>query len=241
MAHLRPMDVAQFEILATCHQNFALPLFRSALARVTENNCHALYACGHIITKAAFASSQRQQNLIFSPAGETAPEFINLLRGSFSIHDYAFKWLSNGPLGFCLERPLEGEPDFNLNPDDAHLARLLSHFLADGCEDINVCCAALNSLRRLLAMAATPGQTISTKTLAYSWPVQVPQRYIILVDERKPEALVVLAYYTIMLKMIDSFWFMNGCAGMILKQCKQNLEPQWHRHIEWPISVVGLD
>ncbi len=89
------------------------------------------------------------------------------------------------------------------------------------------------------AMAATPNQTISTKTLAYSWPMQVSQRYIVLISERRPEALVVLAHYCVMLKMIDSLWFMEGCAVRILEQCRKNLEPKWHHYIEWPLSVIG--
>lgn len=240
MAYLQPDEAEKFEILAAHHQDLALPLFRSALACVTENNCHALYACGHLVTKYAFASPRSREHFIFSSSLGTASEFILLLRGSFSIHDYALEWLSNGPLSFCLEKPLDENPDFSLNPDDSYLARLLSLLLTDDCGDNNVCCGALNSLRRLFAMAATPGQTISTKTLAYSWPVQVPQRYTILVDERKPEALLVLAHYCVMLKMIDSFWFMEGCAIRVLRQCQDNLDTKWHRHIEWPLSAVGL-
>ncbi|KAH8885297.1 hypothetical protein GQ53DRAFT_659970 [Thozetella sp. PMI_491] len=237
----RHVKAAEYEALAIHHQNLALPLFREALASVTESNCHALYACGHLVTKFAFASPQSRESLIFSPSAGTVSEFIFLLRGSFSIHDYALEWLSNGPLGFCLEKPLDENPDFSLNPDDSNLARLLSFLLLDDGEDINICCGALNSLRRLLAMAATPGQTISIKTLAYSWPVQVSQRYIVLVSEKKPLALVVLAHYCVLLKMIDYFWFMNGCAMRILEQCRNNLEPKWHRYIEWPISVLGLN
>jgi hypothetical protein len=90
-------------------------------------------------------------------------------------------------------------------------------------------------------MAATPNQTISTKTLAFSWPIQVPKQYLSLIDARKPEALVILAHYAIMLQMINSLWFMKGWATRILEECQQNLESEWHFHLAWPISVVGPD
>lgn len=240
MAYLHPTEAKEYEKRAAHHQSLALPLFRSALTNVTESSSHALYACGHLVIKYSFASPQSRRNLIFSPAVGTPSEFIGLLRGAFTMHGYAETWLSNGPLGFCLEKPLDENPDFSQNPDDSYLAQLLYLLLADSSEDSNLCCAALNSLRRLLAMAATPGQTVTIKTLTYSWPVQVPQKYITLISERKPKALIVLAHYCVMLKMLDSFWFMEGCAARILEQCRQNLESQWHRYIEWPLSVVGI-
>ncbi|KAH8653772.1 hypothetical protein BX600DRAFT_471619 [Xylariales sp. PMI_506] len=241
MAYVKPAEAERYETLAAHHESLALPLFRSALENVTESNCHALYACGHLVAKYAFANPQSRQTLVFSTSLGTVSEFILLLRGSFSIHNYALEWLSNGPLGFCLEKPLESNPDFSKNPDDAHLARVLSLLLTDSGEDTNVCCGALNTLRRLLAMASTPGQTISTKTLVYCWPAQVPERYIVLVSERNPQALIVLAHYCVMLKMIDSFWFMEGCAVRVLEQCRLNLEDKWQRYIQWPISIMGLE
>ena len=171
MAYLRPAEAEKYELQATHHQDLALPLYRSALTCVTDSNCHALYACGHLVTKYAFASRYLRRNLVFSFNGKSDLEFISLLRGSFSIHDYAYGWLLAGPLGFCLERPLEADPDFKLYPDDPQLARLLSFLLIEEDQDVHICCGALNSLRKLLAMASTPNQTISTKTLAFSWPV----------------------------------------------------------------------
>jgi hypothetical protein len=179
--------------------------------------------------------------LVFSFNIKKEPEFISLLRGSFSIHDYAYGWLLNGPLGFCLEKPLEADPDFDLYPDDPKLAHLLSFLLTEEDQDSNVCCGALNSLRKLLAMASTPNQTISTKTLTFSWPMQVTERYLLLVNQRKPQALLVLAHYCVMLKMVESFWFMKGCALEILKQCIQNLPTEWHRYVQWPMTVVGIE
>ena len=148
--------------------------------------------------------------------------------------------MANGPLAFCLEQPLDNNPKFDLYPNDDHLARLLSTLLANGSEDSNICCGALNSLRKLFAMASTPNQTISTKTLVFSWPMEVSERYLELVGEHSPEALLVLAHYCVMLKMVDSFWFMRGSAVNILRQCQQILEPRWQQYIDWPLKVVGI-
>ncbi|KAE9362929.1 hypothetical protein N431DRAFT_390396 [Stipitochalara longipes BDJ] len=240
LSKLHPEESESHLLLAVHHQNLALPLIRSELQSINEENCHAVYACGHLVIKYAFASSKSLEAQIFSPGTGEISEFLPLVRGAFSVASHTLDWLLAGPLGPSMERPRDENPDFALNPEDASFARLLPVLRAGGNEEGEACCEALNMLRKLLAMAATPDQTIAVKTLVLSWPAQVSQRYIELMSERQPEALVVLAHYCIMLKMIDSFWFMKGCAAMLLEQCRRDLRKEWHPHIEWPMSVVGL-
>lgn len=238
---LRPEENESYLLLAIHHQSLALPLIRSELESINEENCHAIYACGHLVSKYAFASPQSVQGRVFSSGIGEVSEFLPLVRGAFSVAGHCLDWLLAGPLGPSMERPLDENPDLSLNTEDVSFARLLPIFRAAGDEDGEECCEALNILRKLLAMTATPNQTIAVKTLVLSWPAQISQRYIELMSERKPEALVVLAHYCIMLKMIDSFWFMKGCAVRLLGQCRRDLSKEWHPHIEWPESIVGLD
>jgi hypothetical protein len=227
-------------LLAAHHHSLALPLIRSELEAINEENCHAVYACGHLVTKYAFAASATSsEDHVFSSGTGEVSEFLPLVRGAFAVAGYCMNWLVAGPLGPSMERPRDENPSFALNPDDAYLSRLLPVLRARESADTEACCEALNAIRRLLAMAATPNQTIAVKTLVLSWPAQISQDYIELMSKRKPEALVVLAHYCIMLKMIDSFWFMEGCAARLLEQCRRDLSEEWHPHIEWPISVVG--
>jgi hypothetical protein len=238
MAYLQPTEAEKFEAHAARHQSQALPLFRQGLANVTESNCHALYACGHLIAKYTFARPQSRERLLFSSDIGAVPEIMSMLRGAFSIHNYARQWLLDGPLGFSLKEPLEAEPDLAINPDDSHLERLLAFLLVQDGEEACICCGALNALRRLFAMAATPQQTVSTKTIAYTWPMQVSERFILLIRHKNPLALIVLAQYSVILKRIDNLWFMEGVGLGILRQCQQNLDRSWDRFLEWPMSVV---
>lgn len=238
IAYLRPDQSEDYVLKAERHRFIALPLIRSALAELNKENCHALYACSHLIVKYAFACPQLPGSLVFSPGAGMLSEFVPLLRGAFSLHDHCLPWLADGPFGNIIEVPLEPSPSFRENPEDGRLAALVPLF-SDGSEDSLVCLEALNTLRRVSAMIANPRQTMATKTLIYSWPVQVPQDYMVLMSEREPRAIVILAHYCVLLKMIDYFWFMDGCAARVLSQCRNELTDQWEQYIEWPLSIVG--
>jgi hypothetical protein len=240
LTRLRPEERDSYLLLATHHQSLALPLIRSELQSINEENCHAVFACGHLVTKYAFASPRSLEAQVFSPGIGEIAEFLPLVRGAFAVADHCLDWLLAGPLGTSMEKPLDDSPDFDLNLDDASYSRILPVLRGSGDEDGEACCEALNALRKLLAMAATPNQTIAVKTLVLSWPAQISQRYIELMSKRNPRALIVLAHYCVMLKMIDSFWFMEGSAARLLDQCRRDLSKKWRSHIEWPLSVVSI-
>ena len=241
LARLHPEGSESNLRLAAHHQSLALPLIRSELESIDEENCHAVYACGHLVIKYAFASAKSLDAHVFSAGTGEVSEFLPLVRGAFAVASHCLDWLLAGPLGPSMERPLDENPDFALNPEDTSLARVLPLLRGRGNQDGEVCCEALNVIRKLLAMAATPDQTIALKTLVLSWPSQISDVYLKLVSERNPEALVVLAHYCIMLKMIDSFWFMRGSAARLMEQCRRDLSAEWQPHIEWAASVVETE
>jgi hypothetical protein len=239
IAYLRPAEKETYQLLAANHQMLALPVIRSTLTELNDENCHALFTCSHILAKCAFASPHPPGSLIFSAEKGDIMELVPLLRGAFYILEYAREWLAGGPFGHCLPPPLEEEPGFSQNPEDERYSTLLLLFTQED-QDSMVCRDALNALRRLLAINAAPNRTTLTRWLVYSWPVLVPQQYIDLMSKRKPEALIILAHFCIALNMLNQLWFMEGCAARILEQCKKDLDDKWLPYIQWPLSVLGL-
>jgi len=246
VAYLRPAEKETYQLLAVGHQTLALPIMRSALAELNKESCHALYTCSHILIKCAFASPHPPGSLIFSLDRGDMTELVPLLRGACFIFEYAQKWLAAGPFavpfGPCLPLPIEEDLSFSQNPEDERYASLLPLFTKEG-EDAMACLDALNILRQLLAINAASNETFFTRRLmqsVYSWPVLVSHRYINLMSERNPEALVVVAHFCIMLNMLNSIWFIEGCAARILDRCRRDLDDEWLPYIQWPLQVVGL-
>ena len=241
IAYLRPAERETYQLLAAGHQMLAIPVISSALTELNNENCHALFTCSHILAKCAFASPRPAGSLIFTAEKGDVVELVPLLRGAFSIFEYAREWLAAGPFGPCLPPLTEEEPSFSQNPEDHRYNSLLLLLAQREDEDTIVYRDSLNVLRRLLAINAAPNRTTLTRWLVYNWPVLVPQRYIDLMTKRKPQALVILAHFCIMLNMLNSLWFMEGCATRILEQCRRDLDEEWLPYIQWPLSVLGLE
>lgn len=163
------------------------------------------------------------------------------MKGAFSIHEISLHWLRKGPLANALETIVTPTPKYSQNPEDHQYAKLLPLIDVLSNEvDAHVCREALNDLRQLLALVADPKQTMSVKTFTYSWPARVPHRYVEMLGERSPVALVILGHYCVMLKGLQNFWFMKTAASRVLQQVRNQLDEEWMPYIEWPLGVVGL-
>jgi len=74
----------------------------------------------------------------------------------------------------------------------------------------------------------------------------VSRRFVQLLEEQKPRALVILACFFALLKPLDTVWWLQGMArrevlGVVslfdsdLSQAE--IECQWRPHLEWAVRV----
>lgn len=240
MAYLKPQK-RPYQILAARHQNIALPAIRTALESREEKNCYSLYACAQVFIKLSFADFSAPESLLVMPDGEKIQECLRMVRGAFVIRDAYFSQLGESPFKAFLQTPMQVNPDFDMNPLDVQLVALIPELRARDGEIGSVCCQALDILRELFAVAATPGQTTSTAALIYWWPARVPRAFVTLVKENQAEALVVLAHYCVMLRQGYIYWFLDGTAEKMLRHCKQCLSADWIRLIEMPLKELNIE
>ena len=77
------------------------------------------------------------------------------------------------------------------------------------------------------------------KDYAFCWIYRVPARFVELVCEREPFALVLLAHYVVILHHLKDSWWMGDWGTRIFKVIVECLEPEWHQLISWPADAMG--
>jgi hypothetical protein len=71
------------------------------------------------------------------------------------------------------------------------------------------------------------------------WLIQVSADYIQCLNQRRPEALVVLAHYAVLLHRGAHYWFVGGLGRRIIHLINGHLGPLWVDWLQWPNQVVG--
>lgn len=70
------------------------------------------------------------------------------------------------------------------------------------------------------------------------FPMYVPGRFIDLVGDSRPRALVIMAHYFSLYECLKEFWYVGNTGKREVLAIKQNLPQHWHSLMEWPMQIV---
>jgi hypothetical protein len=73
-----------------------------------------------------------------------------------------------------------------------------------------------------------------TAIAAQEWLVRVSQGYITLFRQRQPEALIVLAYYAVLLHYARDYWAVGNSGSFLIHSISSHLGDYWADWLAWP-------
>lgn len=253
MSHVRPEQRQKYLVLAVHHQNLALPSYRYVIDdfrnKMTEENCHAVIGFASLTSAYAFADPHPLGSTAFAGVSPRTgvPEWLLLLRGARQILNVGRDWIAKGPMAFQLRTVPPGEIDLTYNPDDARLAALedlfdrkyLACHISE--EDTAVYRTTLRLLRETFAIPFLPHQILGVKLSMFTWAEHIPQRYLELLGDLKPQALILLAHFCVLLEEGGAhYWYMEGAAKRLISALRGVLDDEWKPWIAWPLEKVNI-
>lgn len=251
MSRARPEERQKYLVRAVYHQNIALPSYRYVIDdfrnNMTEENCHAVIGFASLTSAYAFAEPHPfGGNRVAGVSSQTGvPEWLHLLRGARKILDVRKEWLVKGPMAFQV-RSIHGAIDLSYNPEDHRLLSLEALFDRQGTSDtlleteIDTYRTTLRLLRETCAIPLLPCLTLGVKLAMFRWVEQVPQMYLELLSQFRPRALILLAYFCVLLKTgAKHYWYMEGAAERIISALQDMLSEEWIPWIAWPIQEIN--
>lgn len=75
----------------------------------------------------------------------------------------------------------------------------------------------------------------------FAWPVLAAPEFIELLVQRRPEALLCIAYYGLVLHFLRYCWYTNAAGSHIVRTAARYLGPEWEPYLAYPLSVVNAD
>jgi hypothetical protein len=74
--------------------------------------------------------------------------------------------------------------------------------------------------------------------LITAWPITVSAEYMELIGQRLPEALIVLAHFSVLLHQLRKFWAVGNAGRQLLNALGDCFGEEWDPWLAWPRSVV---
>lgn len=216
---------------------------------MTPENCEAVCLTSRLVIIYAlgnYANSNPQE----------VPEWFGLLRGMYQVFNLAtqmkdgvsemFKpYLESSMVMIALEDlpVLQGEDFPGLAPfgEDTPLLDGSHDSDATDAEAISAYQTVIRILQLNINQTKTLCEAGTEPQAVFCWPIHVPQTFVDYLTERRPRALVIMAYFCTLWKRMEHLWWAKGNAEYELAKVKRMLSPEWHPYLEWPSSQIFDD
>ena len=241
-SYLQPHRKTEFDLRASAHQSIAIHSFQETLGNVNETNCHALFAFSCVIIVLSFASAAKEKASDFQA---DVIHWLYLLRGGNEVLKLYRDRLRSSFLKPLLDELHYAENHTSHNIDDVDRIMDLFHLcsptnLGDK-EKSQACTLAIHALLSTFVQATILRKRGEGTVLAsFVWSVNLPPKFLEMLSEKQPEALVILAHYCVLIywgEMQDT-WFLVGWARYMLDTIKELTSGEWHEHLAWPDETI---
>ncbi|KAH4063013.1 hypothetical protein HBH96_155990 [Parastagonospora nodorum] len=242
LACLRPERAAHYLHQAVSLQTRAISLFNASWTAVDESNCVAVLLFSSVLGHHFLAETLSKRH----PDGldafiEHYVQCINMHRGIFVIAYSAWPLLMKSD----LEPMLSMSHAFTLREPvgkDCHSLHNLINRSPDLSEDEKMATrTAINYLQLGFDVGgADVGLCQGQHQMIYNWAMLVPPMFTALLESKRPEALVVMAYYAVLLHRGKELWQVGDAGVYIFNLIWNCLGPEWEEFLKYPQEkIVG--
>ncbi|KAJ5811893.1 hypothetical protein N7474_008194 [Penicillium riverlandense] len=251
MTYLNRPQRQTYTLRACAHQDAALPQFRYAIDHPDKNNCDAIMSFAYLLVIHSFATDSESTTnslLIVDDAHENSdktelilPQWLHFIRAGCSMLCDVWDRIESGPASALASA---WEDQFVVGNDNLpYLDYFVSLVPGDGSwsdESTEIYKTAANALAGSFAYLerAKSKANVNMWNILAVWPMRVEVAFISLLSERHPGALILLAYYCMILKDVEDCWYFKGRPVKLLASIADVLDVRWYPYIQEPINVV---
>jgi len=247
LSHTNPTQAAYHREEATALQTQALSLFKDSGAEVTAETCAPMLIFSSFLglhTLAEAVTASRNDGIGFLDKFVT---YLNLHRGVRVVTGQAYKLLAQSSISSLLDR---AENALNTTPSQASqeqatiVSERLNSLLDDADMGTNSEQACRDAVSRLQLIHQSELQSHHMPReeqpagLIWAWPVMLSGLFTQLLMERRPEALIILCHYAVLLHRRRRLWFVGDAGRLLIEEMTRFLGTYWKEYLEWPNQML---
>ncbi|KAJ5109710.1 hypothetical protein N7532_002355 [Penicillium argentinense] len=222
---------------AVAHQNQALALFRELLGDVNELNAKAMFAFASIVVVYTFGFPHTPDAQDPWTCIDDLYQVLVLTRGIQQVIRSPADYLSQtsfAPILHVEESSVPLPEDAAANINQLHEANEVCG-ARDTTHETEVYTATIDNISEMLSWVYG-GMTAST--IAGRWAIKLPARFMELLREHEPMALVMLAHYGVLLQSLRHRWCFDEWCVRVARAVWAILDDQWRPLVHWAMCAI---
>lgn len=261
LSHVRPAQGAYYHHQAVHFHTHALSIFNQERPRVTPENCVSLLVFGQLTSLQVLYETTLncdEDKSKFEPLNRFL-EYIKVYRGVVLIAKEAWQALLQSKLRSIFTASA-GIADYRSSggSQTSELRSVISISRALDREQKQLCLEATDRLQWIFSPSgpdsrkshspAGPGgpgedegREMHSLTLVHAWPCLAHEAVLDLLCNKTPEALLMLAYYGVLMHQHRHFWTYANVGQILVRTIARYLGPDWQHFMVWPLAQVDRD
>ncbi|WYZ36885.1 hypothetical protein EsH8_II_000391 [Colletotrichum jinshuiense] len=238
MADINPACADQYRHQSTQLQTRGLMLFNEAKEVISEETCIPMFLFASTLGNQLLGDTLRSYRHDFNVFLDQFAWYLNLHRGVSAVTGRSWHIIrESGAKGF-IEFLDSREPNLANVPEVDILHRMLDQ--ADmGPSSLQACRNAAETLRHSYGIYRTiSNQSAHQSASVMSFGVRVNSVFVDVLKQRRPEALVILAYYAVLVHWCRGFWLFADAGQFMIRSISAHLGDYWAEWLAFPNSVV---
>lgn len=239
LAYLRHDRQEYYLFHAKAQHEAGLRIATGLISSMDEKSCVPLWIFSTLCTVFATARPRRFGDfVIIGEHGEA--DWLSVVRGCRAILDSSSDSLLNSPFGPMFKFGISRGKlrDEAILEKDVTLS-LRETIVNSGLDEatITIYNKAIDELRKCFAVIYST--TKPELGDVYRWLWHTPDVYFLLLQQKKPAALSILAYFAVLVHPFSNYWWMEGFSRHMVTTVYQSLDQNHKPWIRWAIEEVG--
>ncbi|KAI3390964.1 hypothetical protein diail_8299 [Diaporthe ilicicola] len=257
LSHIRPAQSAYYHHQAVHFHTHALSIFNQERPQVTPDNCLSLIIFSQltslqVLYETTLGWDDNDNDNTFEPLNRFL-EYIKVYRGVVLIAKEAWQALLRSKLGSIFTASA-GIADYRTSAgaQTTELRSVISISRALDREQKQLCLEAVDRLQWILSPSDQDSHAehgpenqeargFHSLALVHAWPCLAHEAVLDLLCNKTPEALLMLAYYGVLMHQHRHFWTYANVGHVLVRTIARYLGPDWQHFMIWPLAqVFGL-
>ena len=222
---------------AVAHQNQALALFRDLLSDINETNAKAMFAFAGIVVVYTFGFPHSPDAQDPWTCVDDFLQVLVLTRGVQQVIQTPISSLRDSSFApiFQIDEFHGPLPEATRNAlKSLHEANEICG-TRDSTHETDIYAKIIDDMAKMLSWVFGG---VTASVVAGRWAIRLPPQFLELLRERDPLALVILAYYGVLLKYLKHRWCFDEWCVRVAKAVWAILDDEWRPLIDFPMREI---
>jgi hypothetical protein len=237
----RPTGAVFYRNMALDLRSQALAEFHQVLLRLDATTCVDGLLFSHTLALHVFCETFTLLRDDFSAFLSKLTDCISMLMGIHIVLQPWWDTISTSPIGALTSESRLRHESSKRSYGECLVLRDLIDQSDVSPASATTCHEALDRLQRSFDVERSLEDATHSTSMVFGWLVTSEPNFRALIEARQPEALILLAYYAVILDKRRKAWAVRDSGQWLLASITTYLGERWERWLAWPNSVVNAN